>query len=192
MACAKHFPGHGGTLHDSHFHLPVVKTPWNEILEKEIPPFRKAARSKVATMMMSHLLVESLDKTFPCSLSPHAYKTLREELHFYHGPIITDDMEMKAIADFFPTEEASLKALEAGADLVIHRTFEKTVLAYEAVLKAVEQKKLEIGEKIARIQNLKNEYLIDTKPLEIASVHALVGTPNAKKLQDEIIQRLQT
>lgn len=192
MACAKHFPGHGGTLHDSHFDLPVVKTSWEEILQKEIPPFIKAARSKVSTIMMAHLLVETLDDKFPCSLSSKAYQVLRDELDFYDRPIVTDDMEMKAIADFFPTGEAALKALQAGCDLVIHRTFEKTVLAYQAVLEAVQQEKLEISQKIKRIQSLKHEYLKDINPIDMSSLQDLVGTPSAQKLLEEVTQKLQT
>src|SRR6187431_3519130 len=97
-ACGKHFPGHGDTSTDSHFELPLVEHPPDRLRGVEFLPFKAAIDAGVATIMTAHVLVPSLDERRPASLSRHVvYDLLREELH-YDGVILSDDLEMKAIA----------------------------------------------------------------------------------------------
>ncbi len=120
IACAKHFPGHGGTTKDSHFDLPLVKTTIEELKQVELLPFIKASKSRVEMMMMAHLMVDALDQELPTSLSPKAYEFLRSETKF-SKLVITDDLEMKAISDRFTIEQSAVKALKAGADILLYR-----------------------------------------------------------------------
>ena len=106
LACSKHFPGHGNTTKDSHYDLPFVKKSLEELRAEELVPFYKASKSRSEFMMMAHLVVDSIDKELPCTLSPKAYEFLREELK-YKKIIITDDMEMKAISDRYSYSEAA-------------------------------------------------------------------------------------
>ena len=117
-ACAKHFPGHGDTDLDSHTHLPAVPHDRRRLEEVELPPFRAAVAAGVAAVMTAHLVVETIDAGQPATLSPRVLSILRNELGFT-GVIVTDDLEMKAIADRYPMGEAAVAAAAAGADLVL-------------------------------------------------------------------------
>lgn len=131
--CGKHFPGHGDTSADSHLELPRLEHERERLERVELRPFRMAV-SSVTTMMMAHLLVSVLDAETPTSLSPAAYRLLRQTLGF-SGPIFTDDVEMAAVAQEPGSVEASLRAIAAGADgvLVCHHP----EVAEEAIAKAV-------------------------------------------------------
>src|SRR5213592_622949 len=98
-ACGKHFPGHGDTSTDSHFELPLVDHPPDRLRRVEFVPFRAAIAAGVATMMTAHVFVPALDEKRPASLSKRIVgDLLRDELS-YEGVILSDDLEMKAIAN---------------------------------------------------------------------------------------------
>ena len=118
-ACGKHFPGHGDTSADSHLALPVVDHPPDRIRHVECVPFAAAARAGVAFMMTAHVLVPSLDEARPATLSRTIVEEmLRREIGF-EGVILSDDLEMRALADGWPTGEAAVEAIIAGCDGVL-------------------------------------------------------------------------
>jgi beta-N-acetylhexosaminidase len=121
-ACAKHFPGHGDTSQDSHEDLPRLSHGLERLREVELVPFRALAAAGVASAMTAHVVFEALDARRPATLSPAVMRLLREECG-YDGCVISDDLEMKAVAEHFPLEEAAPAALAAGVDalLVCHR-----------------------------------------------------------------------
>jgi beta-N-acetylhexosaminidase len=121
-ACAKHFPGHGDTSQDSHRDLPRLPHALERLRAVELPPFRAAARAGVAAVMTAHVVFEALDPARPATLSPEVMRLLRDEAGF-QGCAISDDLEMKAVAEHFPLEEAAPGAVLAGVDalLVCHR-----------------------------------------------------------------------
>jgi beta-N-acetylhexosaminidase len=130
-ACAKHFPGHGGTEVDSHLELPRLARSREQLLAEELVPFAAAARAGVSSVMTAHLLLPELDPELPSTLSPAALELLRGELG-YDGLVFSDDLEMKAIADHFTPDQIVRRALEAGVDslLVCRRTdLRRAVLA---------------------------------------------------------------
>src|SRR5918996_1350654 len=97
-ACGKHFPGHGDTAIDSHLDLPLVEHPPDRLRRVEFVPFRAAIAADVAFMMTAHVLVPAFDEERPATLSRRIVQAiLREELGF-EGVILSDDLEMKAIA----------------------------------------------------------------------------------------------
>src|SRR5687768_13939233 len=107
-ACGKHFPGHGDTSVDSHYDLPVVAHPPDRIRRVEFVPFREAIRADVAFIMTAHLLLPSFDEDKPATLSPRIVRgLLREELD-YDGVILSDDLEMEALARSYPAPEAAV------------------------------------------------------------------------------------
>jgi beta-N-acetylhexosaminidase len=114
-ACAKHFPGHGGTVADSHYELPCLERDLARLRSEELVPFAAAARAGVASMMTAHILLPDLDPVLPCTLSAPAIGLLRDELG-YDGLIFGDDLEMKAVADRFTPEDMVRRALAAGVD----------------------------------------------------------------------------
>jgi beta-N-acetylhexosaminidase len=117
-ACAKHFPGHGDTLSDSHDELPRLDRDLERLRSQELVPFRAAARAGVASVMTGHLLLPQLDPTLPCTLSPEAIGLLRDEIG-YDGLVFGDDLEMKAVADRFSPDELVQCALSAGVDALL-------------------------------------------------------------------------
>lgn len=118
LACGKHFPGHGDTDLDSHLALPRLPHDRNRLDEVELVPFH-AARGRLAAIMTAHVVFESLRAGVPATLA-HEVTTglLREELG-YDGCIISDALEMKAIADHYGVEQAACLAIEAGCDLLL-------------------------------------------------------------------------
>jgi beta-N-acetylhexosaminidase len=118
VPCLKHFPGHGSARADSHLGLPDITECWNEAVE--LAPFVSLMnKHDPICVMTAHLLQRGVDKDLPVSLS-HAWTTgvVRERLGFT-GVIITDSLDMRAIADRFPSGDASARALAAGADLAL-------------------------------------------------------------------------
>ncbi|MEV0974187.1 glycoside hydrolase family 3 protein [Microtetraspora glauca] len=117
-ACAKHFPGHGDTVTDSHLALPTVHAPLDVLRERDLPPFRAAVEAGVQAVMCGHLLVPALDPDVPATLSRRILTgLLREELGF-DGMLVTDAIEMRAVAALLPPGEIAVRALVAGVDAI--------------------------------------------------------------------------
>jgi len=142
-ACGKHFPGHGDTSQDSHLELPKLPHAMERLEQVELAPFKAAAKAGIASFMTAHVIFEAVDSKYPATMS-HAVLTgiLREKLG-YDGMVVTDDVEMKAIADNYGVEEAVLLGLGAGVDhfLCCH-TAELAHRAIDAIVRAVESGKL--------------------------------------------------
>jgi beta-N-acetylhexosaminidase len=118
LSCGKHFPGHGDTALDSHLALPRL-THTRERLERvELRPFR-GVKGQLPALMTAHVIFDAVTGDTPATLSPAAVsQLLRHELGF-EGLILTDDMEMKAIADHWGIEQAAVLAIEAGCDQLL-------------------------------------------------------------------------
>ncbi|MCB5180141.1 glycoside hydrolase family 3 protein [Streptomyces antimicrobicus] len=117
-ACTKHFPGHGDTNVDSHHALPRIDVDLDTLAERELVPFRAAIEADTKAVMSAHILVPALDPTRPATLSPRILTgLLRKELG-YEGLIVTDGMEMNAIAGTYGIERGSVLAIAAGADAI--------------------------------------------------------------------------
>lgn len=192
MACAKHFPGHGSTLKDSHHELPLVTESLEEITNKFLLPFKKATMSRVEFVMMGHLLVECLDPENPTSLSKKAYELLREELRF-KKIIITDDMQMKAVTNMHNIPVAATMALDAGADMLIYRDIECTMEALAGVKESVSEKKLErskLVEKVGRVNDCKKRQLASYKQIYIPGIESKVGNKNNQQFLKEVLEKI--
>lgn len=121
IACAKHFPGHGDTNVDSHKGLPVVNKSMKQLEELELYPFKRMVKAGVASVMVAHLHVPSIDNRphWPTSLSYNAItKILRHQLDF-KGLIFTDALEMKGVSDYFKNGQAGVEAMIAGDDIML-------------------------------------------------------------------------
>jgi beta-N-acetylhexosaminidase len=117
-ACAKHFPGHGDTVVDSHVELPRLDRDRARLRDVDLVPFAAAARAGVASVMTAHILLPQLDPALPCTLSPEAIGLLRGAIGF-DGLVFGDDLEMKAVADHFTPEDMVRRALAAGVDVLL-------------------------------------------------------------------------
>ncbi|MEV7194657.1 glycoside hydrolase family 3 N-terminal domain-containing protein [Streptomyces sp. NPDC093510] len=117
-ACAKHFPGHGDTVVDSHYGLPQVKGSAEEIALTALPPFIAAMEAGVRAVMTAHLLAPAYDPDLPATLSHRILvELLRGELHF-DGLVVTDGIEMGAVTDRYGIDGATVKAVAGGVDAV--------------------------------------------------------------------------
>ena len=114
-ACAKHFPGHGNSVDDSHHEVATLAQSRAELDATDLPPFRAAIEAGVAAIMTGHLLVPALDPDRLVTVSPAATRLLREELGFA-GAIVTDALEMRALSGTVGMTEGFVQALIAGAD----------------------------------------------------------------------------
>lgn len=161
VATAKHFPGHGDTSVDSHLDLPQVTHTMKRMHEVELVPFKRAVSAGVDAIMTAHVVFPALEEKLPSTLS---YKIitglLKEELQF-NGVVFTDCMEMKAISDYFGTENAAVKAVKAGVDVVlVSHTYDVQVETIEKLKQAVlagEITEERINQSVQRILSLKEK-----------------------------------
>ncbi len=119
LACAKHFPGHGNTAVDSHLGLPVVSAPRESLDAVELVPFRAAIAAGVPTMMTTHIVFSAVDPNSPATISSAILSDLLRHELGYGGLLITDCLEMAAIAETVGTAAGAVAAIAAGADMVL-------------------------------------------------------------------------
>jgi beta-N-acetylhexosaminidase len=133
LACGKHFPGHGDTSKDSHLDLPTVDQPRERLDGVELVPFRAAVAAGVAAIMTAHVVYPAIDPDRPATFSHAVCTDLRQRLGF-RGLLISDDLEMLAIADRWRIEDAAVLAVLAGCDaLLVCSSEEKQERAFEAL-----------------------------------------------------------
>ncbi|GAA2435691.1 glycoside hydrolase family 3 protein [Streptomyces glaucus] len=118
IACTKHFPGHGDTAVDSHLALPRIDAAASLLAERELAPFRAAIAAGTRAVMSAHILVPALDPDRPATLSRGVLTDLLRGELGYDGLIVTDGMEMQAVAGTYGIERGSVLALAAGADAI--------------------------------------------------------------------------
>ncbi|MDQ6802324.1 MAG: hypothetical protein M3041_16000 [Acidobacteriota bacterium] len=121
IATAKHFPGHGDVATDSHLEMPVLNVSPERLESVELPPFRAALAEGVDAVMSAHIWLPQIEpeKGLPSTLSRNVMtKMLRDELHF-EGVVFTDSMTMRGVTSNFQPADATLRAVEAGSDIVL-------------------------------------------------------------------------
>jgi len=170
-SCAKHFPGHGGTVTDSHYELAVDPRAFEEL---DLAPFRAAIDAGVPMLMSAHVVFPALDAALPATLSPRVLgELLRGELGF-DGVLVSDALEMKAIADRYGEAAGARLALGAGADQVIVAVPElgTTSACRDAVLEALRDGSLReerVWEAAGRVRGLAERYAVPVVPGEIST-----------------------
>ncbi|MEZ5290342.1 MAG: beta-N-acetylhexosaminidase [Vicinamibacterales bacterium] len=162
-ACGKHFPGHGDTQADSHAELPLVEHAPDRLRAVEFEPFRQAIAAGVAGVMTAHVLVPAIDEERPGTLSSAVVGLLRGELGF-EGMVMSDDLEMGALAARWSPAEAAVEALRAGCDgaLICSGSVDVQAAALEAIVKAVESGYLPLArleDAAARLARQKHRFL---------------------------------
>ena len=136
-ACAKHLPGHGDTVADSHHALPRVDASLEVLCARELVPFEAAVRAGVAAVMTSHILMSAIDADRPATFSPKVMHVLRGTLGF-DGVIISDALDMAGASADIGVPEAAVRALIAGVDLLCLGS-NTTGLQYQEVHAAIVQ-----------------------------------------------------
>ncbi|MCM3224728.1 glycoside hydrolase family 3 protein [Terribacillus saccharophilus] len=209
-ATAKHFPGHGDTATDSHYGLPLVTHDKDRLHAVELLPFQNAIDEGVDMIMTAHVQFPAFDDTtyiskkdgqeilVPATLSKKVLTgLLREEMGF-EGVIVTDALNMKAIADNFGQEEAVVLALKSGVDIALMpaqvnslEMEENLASVYNAVLEAIESGDLpmeQVNASVERILKLKEKRGIltpDNAPIEEKVAESLKVVGNKEHLKKE-------
>ncbi len=115
----KHFPGHGATTVDSHHRLPVVAASLARLHAHDLAPFRAAIRSGLDAIMVGHLVVRAVDPRTPATLSPAVVEGLLREQMGFGGLVVSDALEMGAIAGTVSLPVAAERAVAAGIDQLV-------------------------------------------------------------------------
>ncbi|KFI05503.1 beta-N-acetylhexosaminidase [Massilia sp. BSC265] len=152
--CVKHFPGHGDTHVDSHRDLPLVDKPLAELERFEFAPFRIAA-PEASAVMTAHIVYPALDPKYPATMSRPILTGILRERFGFDGVIITDGMDMHAIAHRYGAGEAAVNALVAGADMVMAIGSRETQIeTVHAIAAAIRDGVLPLAEVEARLARL--------------------------------------
>ncbi|WP_213197415.1 glycoside hydrolase family 3 protein [Cloacibacterium caeni] len=174
LASMKHFPGHGDTDTDSHLDLPVVSHNLERLNAVELAPFKALLDKKIGGVMVAHLYVPALEKQsgIPASVSYEVITNLLKKSYQYDGLIITDALNMNAVAKKFPAGELDLRAFKAGNDIML---FSQDVPNGKALIKSA----LEIGEI--------SENRLAESVKKILKTKYLLGLQNLKSINSENI-----
>ncbi len=158
LTTAKHFPGHGDTVTDSHLELPTISHSDSRLTSVEIPPFQSAIAAGVDSVMTAHLLISAWDKNYPATLSPYILtQKLREELGFT-GLIVTDALIMGGITKYASPAEVAVMTVEAGTDVLLMP--DDPEIAIKSILQAVESGRISearIHKSLKRIKQAKEK-----------------------------------
>lgn len=223
LACAKHFPGHGDTATDSHIGLPVIDVSRERLFSLELVPFRAAVESSVGSIMSAHIALPSIDSTpaapvrqlsgseaakaefvsqtevagevtLPGTLSPKILTGLiRQELKF-DGIVVTDAMNMAGVASRYAPGEAAVRAVLAGADMVIKSA--DTDAAVSGLREAVKNGQLSVAridQSVTRILRAKARLGLHRQRLiDLEQVDQTINAPRFNDLAREIAERSLT
>ncbi len=195
LVTAKHFPGHGDTTTDSHMNLATIAGDKPRLEDVEWAPFRAAIASGVDSIMSAHLAVPAIDSpTLPATLSGKILTgVLRQEMGF-KGIIVTDALEMGGIAQGFSVGDASVRALEAGADVLLMPSDPEA--AINAVVAAVTSGRISrkrLDESVMRLLVAKAHVGLAVKKLvDVDTVHDVVSAPESDAVAQQIADRAVT
>ena len=193
IATGKHFPGHGDTETDSHLGLPAIPHSRARMDSVELFPFRHAIEAGMGAVMTAHISVPSLDGGVgdPSTLSSAVLTDLlRGEMEF-DGLLFTDAMDMSAISRGYGAEEASVRAIEAGADVILMPP--SVERAVEGIAAAVESGRIDasrIDASVRRILETKKQMGLDRdRAVQIDQIGQVVGIPAHTQVAAEIAER---
>ena len=167
LACGKHFPGQGDTNTDSHLELPRIDHAWPRLEAVELAPFARAAGAGEADaglpmIMTAHVVFAALDPDRPATLSEAVVSGLLRTKLGFRGVIVSDDLDMRAIAGLMGADRAAVGAIRAGCDaLLLCRDPVNQALAEEALATAAERDtelRRRIGESAARVRAMKHAH----------------------------------
>lgn len=191
IACAKHFPGHGDTTVDSHYDLPKVNVPWDQLMERELKPFVRAMKSKVDMMMTAHILNEALDPVYPATLSFSTLaQKLRKELR-YNRLVITDDMQMDAVAKHFGEEDMIALAINASCDILLYRTEEKGRRAMDIAFKFLREGRISaenVESAFQRIKEVKERMLMPYQAPKLEDLQ-MIGCDQHQEVLQMVLEK---
>ena len=221
IATAKHFPGHGDTAVDSHRGLPEINVSRERLNNVEFVPFIASVKAGVGAVMVGHIALPQIDATavkplpenlktkpidtdqngeiidekavMPATMSPVIGKILRNDLKF-DGMIVTDALSMSGLTIYFTPEEAAVRALEAGADMLLKPV--NVEASFRGVLQALKSGRIteqRVEESARRILAAKYDLgLVKERITPIDSIDQIVGSKDVTALATEIAEHAIT
>ncbi|KKX56460.1 MULTISPECIES: glycoside hydrolase family 3 protein [Brevibacillus] len=193
-ATVKHFPGHGDTSVDSHFDIPVLPLDRKRLEQLELVPFKKAVEAGVDMVMTAHIVLPEIEpKKLPSTLSPAVITGILREEWGYDGIVITDCLEMDAIAAHYGVGPAAVMAVEAGVDLIMvsHR-YDRQREAFEALLQAVIDGRISeerIDRSVTRILRLKQQRKMEEAMLPWEAVEPRLEAAEERRTAERISEQ---
>lgn len=221
IATAKHFPGHGDTAVDSHRGLPEINVSRDRLNNVEFVPFQASINAGVASVMVGHIALPQIDSTaikplpralkgkaidtdeageiieekatMPATMSPVMGNILRTDLKF-PGLIVTDALSMSGLTIYFTPEEAAVRALEAGADMLLKPA--DVDAAFRGVRDAVKSSRIsETRVEVSARKILAAKYdlgLVEQRLTPVDTIDRVVGSKDVLKLAAEISEHAVT
>lgn len=210
IACAKHFPGHGNTASDSHYSLPCVDKSLEELMACELQPFTTVIDQGIDMIMAAHILYPQLDQTkvlsqktgqeesLPATMSKKILTELLKETMGFDGIVVTDAMNMAGITDYWDPVQASVLAIQAGADMLCMpcsvyscEDLEQLDAIIQGIMHAVENGSIPIAridDAVSRILAVKEKYgILDWSANKHTLEQAMEIVGNASHREDERI-----
>jgi beta-N-acetylhexosaminidase len=192
LACGKHFPGHGDTTLDSHVALPRLDHGRARLDTVELLPFQRAAAAGLPMIMTAHVIVAAYDPAVPATLSPAVIDGLLRRRFGFDGVIVSDDLDMKAIADHFELGDAAVRAVRAGCDaLLVSRIEAHQEAARAGLIRAGERDsamRARLGQAAARVRAMKHAFVAERAARPAASLD-VVGSLAHRLLADRLAGR---
>ena len=221
IATAKHFPGHGDTAVDSHRGLPEINVARERLNTVEFVPFQASVNAGVGAVMVGHIALPQIDSTavtalpknvkgkptdtdeageitvekstMPATMSPVLGNILRKDLKF-SGMIVTDALSMSGLTIYFTQEEAAVRALEAGADMLLKPA--DVDASFRGVLNAVKGGRLteqRVEESARKIMAAKYDLgLVEQRQTPVDAIDRIVASKAVYELAGEIAERAVT
>ena len=195
LVTAKHFPGHGDTAEDSHLGLARLDADRDRIESVELEPFRGAIAAGADAIMTAHLAVPALEpENEPATVSSKIVTgVLRDELGF-HGIVVTDAMDMQGLAAMFDTAEASVRAIEAGADVLLMP--KRAEDAIQGVVTAVQKGRISrkrLDESVAKVLAAKTRLGLSRKKLvNLEDIADVVDSPESEERAQQVADHAVT
>lgn len=184
IPCAKHYPGHGDTLLDSHDELPIEDTDLETLRNRELIPFKKSFRARLDFLMTAHIRFTKIDE-LPVTLSSKFLKDILRDEYRYKNFVITDDLDMKALSKHYSREEIPVLSLKAGADFLLYCNDPTSPpLALESIEKAIKDKKIDtiqMESRHKRILEFKGRKILNARP-SLEEALQIINNPEHKNL----------
>lgn len=191
ITAAKHFPGHGATVKDSHYILPVVKKSKEELEKDDMVPFQKAIEEGTDAIMMGHIIIRDIDWRNPASLSRILIQRHLRRKYNYRGLIITDDLKMLAIRLKYTKKKAVTLAINAGNNMVmLGYKYSEIIKLIDEIARQIKSGKIresKINNSVKKIIETKKKYNVndeEIKGLDIESINKEI-----KQLNDSVIYK---
>ncbi len=179
ITCGKHFPGHGGTVVDSHLSLPTDSRAFHELDIRDLVPFRDAIGAGLEMIMTAHVVHMSIDPVNPATFSSPVIMGLLRNIMDFGGVVITDDLDMGAVSALCSPEESALRAFEAGADILLMCNRPENALAARSlVFDSYRQGMFNIerlNASLMRIADLKRRYANSLAPCDVAKLKSYLA-----------------